>query len=100
MARDYSVFFNISFGGVYASKMDLEVPLQVAYPRPPMSPLLEDGAFLLPAEDEDGADRNRTWGLPIRLHTYASFDPCTTLSPHGSDIQSSEALPTYDELMN
>ena len=99
VARAYSVIFNISFGGAYASKMDLEVPLQVAYPRP-MPPLQEDGAFLPPAEDEVSADRNRTWGLPIRLHTYTGFDPYATLSPHGSDMHVLEALPTYDELMS
>jgi hypothetical protein len=99
VARAYSVLFNISFGGAYASKMDLEVPLQVAYPRPAMSPLQGDGTLLLPAEDEDGADRNRTWGLPLRLHNSGRFNPYTTLSPHGSDMHDSEALPTYDELM-
>ncbi|KAI3573748.1 hypothetical protein IWW34DRAFT_138920 [Fusarium oxysporum f. sp. albedinis] len=100
VARAYSVLFDISFGSAYASKMDLEVPLQVAYPRPPMPPLQEDDTILLPAEDEDGTDRSRTWGLPIRLRTHASFDPYTTLSPHGSDMHASEALPTYDELMS
>ncbi|QKD57275.2 uncharacterized protein FOBCDRAFT_186452 [Fusarium oxysporum Fo47] len=99
VARAYSVLFNISFGGAYASKMDLEVPLQVAYPRPPMSPLQGDGTLLLPAEDEDGADRHRTWGLPLRLHNSGRFNPYNTLSPHGSDMHDSEALPTYDELM-
>ncbi|RGP72489.1 hypothetical protein FSPOR_2700 [Fusarium sporotrichioides] len=100
IARAYSVLFNISFRGVHASKMDLEVPLQVAYPRPPMPPRQDDETTLLPAEDEDGADCSRTWSLPIELRTNATFDPNATFTPHGSDMHALEVLPTYEEHMS
>jgi hypothetical protein len=99
IARAYSLLFNVSFGGAYASKMNLEVPLQVAYPRPAMLPLQEDDTYLPLAEDDEGAECGRGRRPPIPLRTHANSDPYAAPS-EGADIHDLETLPTYDELMS
>lgn len=56
IARSYSINLRICFGGAYVRKMNLEVPLQVAYPRlsTPASQL--EGGNLENQMEEDGVD--------------------------------------------
>ncbi|KAH8657269.1 hypothetical protein BGZ61DRAFT_371489, partial [Ilyonectria robusta] len=54
IARSYSINLRICFGGAYIRKMDLEVPLQVAYPRISKSASQPEDGNLERLMEEDG----------------------------------------------
>lgn len=101
IARSYSLFFHVSFGGMYATKLDLETPLQVAYPRlPTLLSHVNDGPSLQ-AEEGGVEDRDHRGSVPVCLRAnVGSTTVSPTLSSIGVDTGTTEDLPTYDELMS
>ena len=86
---------------MYATKLDLETPLQVAYPRPPTFLSHVNDGPLLQAEVGGVEDRGRRGSVPVCLHAnVGSTTVSPTLSSIGVDAGTTEDLPTYDALMS
>ena len=67
IARSYSLLLHVSFGGAYTSKIDLRVPLQVAYPQPPILPLHTEGI------NSQQSQRSESMGSCCSLSSHVSF---------------------------